>query len=332
MADTKVADIVKNNLFFPFVQEPSVYKSALISSAAVLRSDGSLQTGLSAGGSTFNYRSFTSIANDANDYNISSDDPTSDGTANKVSSEKQIVHRLDRNAIFSVTDMAAHLAGVDPMSAIVGEIGAYRAKQRQKIALGYLLGVTLKLNDGVDVAAEAIGSYTSATRIGPDSIIDAQAPWDDEVPEGLILVVHGDVYRRLQKDNLIDFTPTNVQDVGFGTYLSMTLVVDSTVPKTAGSTDGFKYTSYLLRPSALAMGVGTPKNPAEFERKALSSDGGGTEYLVIRDTLAFHVRGMSFAGAVVGLTPTIAEVSAAADWDKVWERKNIGVSYLITNA
>lgn len=334
MADTKIADIVANNLFFPFVQEQSIFKSALIQSSAIVDAP-SLLTGLAAGGPTFNFRSWTNITNTAGDYDVSSDDPTSSATPVKTTSEKQIVNRLDRNKAFSVTDLSSHFAGTaDPMLSIIGEVGGYRAKQRQKVMLSQLLGVSLKLNDGPDTAVQTLAAITDATRITPETVIDATAPWDDEVPEGLILVVHGDIYRRLKKLNLIDFTPTNVQDVGFGTYLGMTLVVDSTVPKVDGTSDAtaYNYTSYVLKPGAMGKGIGSPDVPAEFQREALQADGGGVDYLVIRDAMAFHPIGMSFKGAVSGATPTNAEMEEAADWDTIYERKNIGISYMITNA
>lgn len=331
MAITKVADIVQNNLFFPYVQEDSIAKNALINSGAMVV-DPRMVAGLDAGGETFNFRSFQPISSaGSNGYNVSSDDDTSNATANKIVGEKQIVERLDRNGVFASADMTAHMAGTDPMAAIVADIGTYRNRERQLTMLSILKGVMLELNDGVDVAEESIAAQTSASKMSADNFIDSLAPWDDEQPAGMSLVVHGDVHRRMQKDNLIDFAPTSIQDLGWGTYLGATLVVDSTVPKVAGSTDGFKYTSYVLRPGALKFGAVAPKVATAFQREELQADGGGVEYLIVRDAYSVHPFGLSFVGATAGLTATNAEFEAAADWTQIFDRKNIGITQLITN-
>lgn len=331
MAITKVADIVKNNLFFPYVQEASTAKNALYTSGAVVE-DPRLIEGLSSGSETFNLRSFKPVSSTSgNGYNVSSDDDTSVATANKITGEKQTVASLHRNGVFASADMAAHLAGTDPMDAIVGDIAQYRSRERQATLLSMLKGVMLKLGDVNDIAAESIAAQSSSTIFSADAFIDALAPWDDNQPNGSILVVHGDVHRRMQKDNLISFQPANTQDLGWGTYLGATLVVDSSVDKVAGSTDGFKYTSYVLAPGAIRFGTVEPKVAAEFQREALQADGGGVEYLVVRDAYAYNPAGMSFVGSPAGLTPTNAEMEDAADWTQVYDRKNIGIASLITN-
>lgn len=331
MALVQVSDIVQNKLFFPYIQEQSVKVSGMISSGAVV-SDARMIAGLNSGGDLWNIRSWENTANlSGATYNVSTDNTGSSATPNKISGKKQQVARLDRNVAWSAADISGMMAGSDPLASMILTAGEHRAKHRQLTMLSQLLGVMLELNDGVDVSTEDTATYTDATKIGPDSVIDAMAPWDDMQPTNPILYIHGDVHRKLQKDNLIDFQPTSAQNIGFGTYLGMTLVVDSSLPKVAGSTSGFKYTSYILKPGAFLFGTVAPRVPVGFEREELQGDGGGVETMVVRDTYSLHPFGLTFVGAASADTPSNAEFEDAADWTAVYERKNIGITELITN-
>ena len=311
----------------------STQANRLVMSGAVA-SDAALTSGLAGGGKTFNVTGWKSISDSANDYNVSSDNPASSATANNVQTSQQIAARLDRNAVFGSADLAAHLAGADPMASAASELGNYQSTQRTKTLINILTGTFAAASMSAarnDIAIADGAAATTANLISNDSIIDTLAPFDDMQGLGNILFVHGDVYRALQKNNLITFEASSAQNIGFGTYLGLTLVVDSACPKVAGGTSGFKYTSYIMKPGAVGFGAGMPRIPVEVERRSREGNGGGVEYLTVRDAYAYHPYGMKWVGTPSGSTPSNSELAVGTNWLRVYAQKNVGLSALITN-
>lgn len=333
MAITRLSDIIVPEVFFGYVQEASTKKNALVNSG-IVPVDPMIVSGLSGGGKTFNVPGFQHIADTSNDYNVSSDDPTSTASANKIQTTQQIAARLDRNAVWGGADLAAQLAGTDPMSAAANMVSAYQTTQRQKTLVNMLTGVfaSADMSDAVNDVSIADGNNAaSANKISNEAIIDTLAPFDDMQGMNNVLVVHGDIYRNLQKNNLITFEPSSTQNIGFGTYLGLTLLVDSSVPKVAGGVSGSVYTSYVMKPSAVGFGAVAPRVPVEVEREALQGDGGGVEYLIVRDAFSYHPYGMKWTGSPAGVTPANSELAVGTNWTRVFNQKNVGLAALQTN-
>ena len=143
--------------------------------------------------------------------------------------------------------------------------------------------------------------------------------------------MHSTVYSTALKDNLISFEPINEQGITWQNYLGMRIVVDDTVTNVAGGTSGTVFTTYIVRAGAGKFGFGTPKMPLEVQREALQGNGGGVETLVVRDLYAVHMDGMSYTGSPSADTASDTEIGLAANWTKVWDRKNIAITSLKTN-
>lgn len=333
MAITKLSDIIVPEVFFGYVQEQSTKKNALVNSG-IVPTDPMIVSGLSGGGKTFNVPGFQHIADTSNDYNVSSDDPQSAATANKIQTTQQIASRLERNAVWGGADLAAQLAGADPMAAAANMVGGYQAHQRQKTLVNMMTGVfdSADMSNAVnDIAVEDGDNATAGNLISNDAIIETLTPFDDMQGTSNVLAVHGDIYRALQKNNLITFEPSSAQNIGFGTYLGFTLLVDSSVPKVAGGVTGYKYTSYVIKPGAVGFGNAAPRVPVEVDREPLEGDGGGVEYLIVRDTYTFHPYGMKWTGSPAGVTPNNSELAAGSNWTRVYNQKNVGLAALVTN-
>jgi hypothetical protein len=97
-------------------------------------------------------------------------------------------------------------------------------------------------------------------------------------------------YSKLQALNLIDFTPDNVQNVGFGTYLGKTVIVDDGCPVVAGGVSGFKYATDLFGAGAVGYGDGAAPVPTETDRDSLA----GEDILINRRHFILHPRGIAF--------------------------------------
>jgi hypothetical protein len=79
---------------------------------------------------------------------------------------------------------------------------------------------------------------------------------------------------------------------------------------------------------ALGLGQGNAPVPSETDRDSLA----GNDVLVTRSHFIMHPRGIKFtSSSVAGPTPSNTELGAAANWDRVYSRKNVRVAQVITN-
>lgn len=94
-----------------------------------------------------------------------------------------------------------------------------------------------------------------------------------------------------------------------------------------------EYTSVLFTPGAIGWGMSEPRvaEGTEIESKPSADNGGGQQILHSRVNLAIHPAAFTWTeAAVVGESPTIAELTNPANWDRVVERKAAGLAFLKT--
>ena len=136
---------------------------------------------------------------------------------------------------------------------------------------------------------------------------------------------------QLRKNNDIEFIPDSEGKLTIPTYQGLRLVVDDGMTVTAGSTDGFKYTSVIYGGGAFGYGNGSPKIPMELYRAPLQGEGGGAESIGERKTWLLHPSGFADTGTPAADSYSLAELRLAATWNRVVVRKNVKIAYLITN-
>jgi len=332
MALTRLSDVIVPTVFAGYVQEASINSNRLISSGLIALNPA--YSGYLAGPAVaFNLPYWKNIDNDATMANTPTDDLATVANPEKVTASKQVAVRCMRNRVYQFADLAGILAGSDPLAAVATQIAGRQNSDRQAALLSTLAGTineTVAPNLVHTIASEAIAGQTAATAFNASNLIDAVTnAWGDNAGFGG-LVVHSRTYAKMQKDNLITFQPTNTQDIGFGTYLGYTLIVDDKAPTRAGTTDGVVYTSYIIRPGGVAMGVAAEDIPIEFERIALAGNGQGVETMVARDRFGFHVSGTAWAGSIAQI-PTDVSLASPAAWTKVFHDKAIGVAAIVHN-
>ena len=210
---TRIADVVVPEIFTPYVQQLTAEKSRIIQSGAMVM-DSELSSSLAGGGLTFNLPSFRDLDND--EENTSSDDPAVNSTPNKIGTATEIQVRLSRNNSWSSMDLAAVLAGADPMQAIANRVSSYWVRRLQAAFVSVNKGmfaqnalaspVGAAQNDMThDVSGSAF--VDGVTNFTSEAFIDTTLTMGDSMEELTMCMVHSIVYARMQKNNLIDFIP-----------------------------------------------------------------------------------------------------------------------------
>lgn len=328
MAKTQISDVIVPEVFNPYVVERTAELSALRRSGIVQPNEELNRLAMS-GGKLVNMPYWNDLSG--------ADEILSDSgalTPAKIDADQDIAVLLMRGKAWSANDLAKALSGDDPMGTVGDLVAEYWARREQDTLISILTGVFADntANDASDlvndVAIEDGDNAADANLIGADQVIDTATLLGDAAGRLTALAVHSAVYARMQKQNLIDFEPTNTQNIGWGTYLGKTVIVDDRCPREAGGTSGFKYTTYLFGVGAIGLGEGAAPVPTETDRDSLAGD----DILINRRHYLLHPRGIAFQSAsVAGSSPTNTELEAAANWDRVYTQKNIRLAALITN-
>lgn len=328
MADTPtlVADVLIPDVWSEYLTQEAFQNTLLYKSGLVTRNP-RMDQFVGAGGSVFNVPFSNPLTGD--DTAIQSG---TDLEQKKIATGKQQAVRLLRGANFAAEDIANMLAGNDFISDIEMGFSQYWDEMQQKALVAELTGFFADnaANDFGDLIKTVVtggAAPTDTNLISSDYVIDAYMKKGDK-SDADIIVMHSIPYARLQKLNLIDFQNTNVQQIGWGTYLGMTVFVCDNVPAVTNGSS-VEYTTYIAKRGAVLYGE-SANNVVPFE---VDRDGSrGITEVITRRNYAMHIVGSQFTSAsVAGDTPTNAELETVGNWNRVFDRKNIGVCALITN-
>lgn len=336
---TRIADVVVPEIFSPYVQQMTQEKSRLIRSGAIVLDD-QLNIALAGGGLTFNEPSFKDLDDDAE--NVSTDDPATDSTPNKIGTATEIQVRLSRNNSWSSMDLSGDLAGADPMQAIANRVSDYWTRRQQAAFVATLNGVfadnaaaptgTEHVQNDMTHDVSGVSFADGVTNFSAESFIDATATMGDSMEDLTMVMVHSIVYARMLKNNLIDFVSDSVNGnaVRIPTFLGREVIVDDGVPRSSGV-----FNTWLFGRGAVRGGMGSPKVPTEVDRKPSAGNGGGQDILFNRTEWIIHPVGHAYAGTPPNGGPSNASttnnLAHAGSWKRVFsERKQIRIARLIT--
>lgn len=337
MAQTMISDVVVPEIFTGYTQQLTERKNRLIQSGA-MAVDPSITALLAGGGLTFNLPSWLDLQN--TEENISTD-TTATSTPEKTSARTEIGVRLSRNNSWSSMALTAVLAGADPMQSIASRVSNYWSHRLQAAVIATVNGVF------ADNAAAPSGSEhvqndltrdisgasfeAGTTDFSAEAAIDALTTIGDSQDDLGIMMVHSIVYARMQKNNLIDFIPDARGEINIPTFLGREVVVDDSMPNTAGV-----YETWFFGQGALRFGQGQAPVPTEIDRTPASGNGGGQETLYNRVEWLIHPTGHQFAAATPANggpsnAATTGNLANAGSWERVYpERKQIKIARLIT--
>jgi hypothetical protein len=333
MAKTQIADVVVPGVFNPYVVEKTAELAAFYMGGIVSTND-ELNRLAQAGGKLINMPFWSDLTGD--------DEVLSDSgalTPAKIQANQDVAALLMRGKAWMVNDLAKALSGADPMMAVGDLVAEYWARRYQAVGLASLKGAFADnvANDSGDMTVNVAGAtnadVTSDTVFNGDIFIDAQATFGDALGSITGIGMHSTVYSNLKKLDSISFEKESMGDAEIETYRGMRLIIDDSAPYTeaAGSASGDaarQFTTYLFGAGALGMGQGQAPVPSETDRDSLSGD----DLLITRSHFLMHPRGIKFtSSSVAGSSPTNAELGAAANWDRFYERKNVLLAQVITN-
>ncbi len=335
---TQIADVIVPEIFTPYVQQLTEQKARIIQSGVAVR-DSAIDELLSGGGLTFNVPSFRDLDDDTD--RVSTDTAVDDfggGTARpdplKTQTSTEVAVRLNRNNSWSSADLAATLAGADPMESIASRVAFYWTRRLQAAFVATMNGLIADnaANDADDYTNDVSGGgyIAGVTDFSAEVFIDAAVTMGDSMEDLTALFVHSVVFSRMQKNNLIDFIPDARGETLIPTFLGREVIADDGLPFT-----GSVYESWLFGTSAVRLGVGAPKVPTEVEREAGGGNGGGQEILYSRQEWSIHPVGHAYVGTAPNGGPGNGtganELNNAGSWDRVFpERKQIKFARLVT--
>jgi hypothetical protein len=324
VAKTVSTDIIIPEIYSRYLTEEQIYTTGFYRSGLVRR-DSLIDGAIAGGGQTFNVPFFKRLTAGA----TAIQDGT-DITAAKQTAAKQTGIRIVEGRNDSYEELAGHLAGEDLQANIQNQLGHVWELEQQAALSSIIQGVVADnvANDSGDMVEDitTTGTVADANLIDSDAVIDGYYKRGDKSTADII-IMHTVPYSRLVKLNLIDFAPTNVQDIGFGTFLNMTVVVSDEVP--APTVTNKQYWTIIA--SAGAFGYGeSSSNITNFELDRDAS--AGLTEVVTRRAYNLHPMGHSWTNSsIAGQTPTRAELATAANWDRVYDLKNTGFTVLKTN-
>lgn len=336
MAATRIADVVVPEIFTPYTIKLTEQKSRLIRSGALVR-DPLLDNFLAGGGLTVHAPSYRDLEN--TEENISSDDPAVKSVPNAIKTQQEIAVRLSRNNSWSSMDLAAALAGNDPMDAIAELVSNYWVRRQQAAFVSVMNGIYANnalatdayhvQNDMVNnVSGTAFGA--GVTTFAGGSIIDAAVTMGDSMDDLTMIMMHSIVYARAQKNNMIQFVPASDSKILIPTYLGREVIVDDGLPNSNGV-----FETWLFGSGAVRFGAGSPKVPTETDRIPDAGNGGGQEVLYNRVEWALHPEGHAYIGTTPNGGPSNAatanNLANANSWRRAYlERKQIKMARLVT--
>ncbi|WP_196603082.1 major capsid protein [Pectinatus frisingensis] len=325
MPVTKLSDVIVPEIFNPYVIKRTAELSALVQ-CGIITTDAEFDRLASQAAPTVNMPFFADLTGESEQ--IIED---ADLEANKIESKKDVAAIIRRAKMWAGTDLAAALAGSDPMAAIATLVANFWARDMQKELIAILSGIFGTYTPATE-GSTAVTSLSSnlldissgsgnAAKWSAGAFIDAQQLLGDAQAQLTAIAMHSATWSALKKQNLITTEHPSV-DVSFDSYQGKRVVIDDGCPVANGI-----YTSYLFGQGAIALGNGSPVGFIATEIDRDKKKGSGVDYLINRKTMIMHPRGVKFTNERVAKVegPSRAELQNAQNWKPVYEAKQIRI-------
>jgi hypothetical protein len=335
MATIQIADIYDPLRFTTMAQERQIEKNAFIQSGVQV-ANAELSSLCSQSGFTGDIDNIKPLETGEPTY--TNDNPNDKIVTDNLGTQLMKYRKAARAKAWSAMDLARGIGLQDPMMGITNRIGDWWATDNQKRLIYSLMGILADniANDDGDlvhnVATDAAGAITDAEKASALNFIKALELTGDNLDLIGAFAMHSSVFYGLYGLNLIQ-TIRPSEDAMFYTFQGKRVVVDNGLVVTQG-TNRPKFTSILFGNGAVQAGEGNMPNTlaSELWRDPSSGNGGGETKLFSRRTDIIMPVGFSFVGtSVAAQSATYAELQAAANWDRVWDAKNIPIRFLQTN-
>lgn len=335
MATIQISDIYDPLRFTTMAQERQVEKNAFIQSG-VMVANSELSTLCGQSGFSGDIDNIKPLTTSEPTY--TNDVPTDLLTPEKLGTQQMKYRKAARAKSWSAMDLARGIALQDPVTGITNRIGDFWATDNQKRLIYSLQGILADniANDGGDmvhnVATDAAGAISDAEKASALNFIKALELKGDMVNMLSAFAMHSSVYYGLYALNLIEFVRDS-EDASFATFQGKRVIVDDGLVVVEG-TNRPTYTSILFGAGAVEAGEGNMPNTlaSEMDRNPDAGNGGGESLIYSRRTDIIMPVGFSWTDTTrAGQSASYAELQLAANWDRVWDPKNIPIAFLQTN-
>ena len=324
MAHTTISDIANNSAYLSkCIQLYASAKSALVRSG-IVQSDPNIAALVAAcgvRGTKVNLPFFNDLTGDDEELSESASLTPAAITGGQ---DVAAIHR--RGKAFAAGDIAASVAGEDPLGNVVKLVGDYILRQRQRVLFASLKGLFADntTNDSADLVLDISSETGTAANLTKDTLLYAAQLLGDAKENLVAIACHSQVELALNElsGNSQTYRPANEQEGILSSYNGKQIIMDDSC---GFDSDTSTAEIYLFGKGAFAMEPAQGAEPAiESYRDALSSVTG----LIERDFYILHPRGFAFTGTPAGATPTIAELGTGANWNRVYDKKSVRVCKL----
>ncbi len=299
--------------------ENSLVSNRCSFSSGVVTRNGLIAAQLQAGAESFNVPFWADLSDAEAD--ITSDDPTVLSTPLKIGAAKQVVRKSFLHQSWSEMSLASELSGSDALARIQSRVNAYWDRQLEKRLIASLRGVLASniTNNAGDMVNDISGASGAAADFSAEAVIDTASTLGDRLEDCKAIAMHSDIYTEALKNELIEFVPQSqgltAEDVPWACRHSGRQP-DSRIwylhhdPVWAGEQSAMQSRS---RAPGTVRSYSAPGSGQR--RRAVYASQAASTSPFIRSAL----RGLTaqVAGAVVGDSPTQAELAAGAHWTRV---------------
>lgn len=320
MATTQLTDIFVGDYYASLAPVNSPEKTAVYESGIITRSP--VLDAIASGSQGTAEISYWQDLNADEAPNVSNDDPNDQGEVGKVTQDSMRARVLYLNKGYGVADLTAELANTEPQQQIRNRFGTYWTRQWQRYTLGASRGIIASniANNGGDMVIDAGAS------INANAFQDAAFTAGDAADQFGAIGVHSAVMSQMVKQDMIEYIRDSEGRIILSTYLGKPVFMDDGLIYDTGI-----YLSVFFGQGAFGYGEGAPKVPVELERKPGAGNGGGAEVLWERKTYILQPAGFSWTGSESqNLSPTANQYAAAANWKRVFDRKQVPFASVIS--
>lgn len=316
MPVTRLADVIVPEVFTDYVVNRTAEKSLLVQSGIVERNSEFDQ--LASGPGRLAEMPFW---NDLTGEEEVVDDQ-GNFTAGKITASSDQAVKHVRGRMWGVNQLTSLLAGSDPMAAI-GDLVADYWNRRDQVKLLSTLDGVFKAGNMNEKHYDISGNTADGAVLSGHNFIDATQVMGDA--KGLLtgVMMHSAVETHLKKLNLIETVRPADGGEPISYFQGKRVIVDDAMPFNTNDLVG---SMYLFGSGAIAKGVGSHPQivSTEVDRNAQSK--AGEEFLINRHIDILHPRGVKWTdSSISGKFPTNSELETAANWNRVYEEKQIRI-------
>lgn len=337
MAYTAIADLVKNDAFTRYFTKALLDRSALFKSGIAVADPFIQQKCNEAGfgGEFVSLPFFNALATGAGHTEEILNE--TDLTPDKVTAGKDVAVICRRGKAFGANDIAADIAGEDPMKVVADQLADYWNVRNESRLMAVLKGVFARnvAHDNSDLVLDISSEAGDAALLTKDTLLLAAQKLGDRKTELTAIAMNSMVETYLAAlDTNAGLYRASDAAATLPKYNGRDIIVDDNClydPSTK------KVEIYLFGRGAIAYCDCPVKVPFEVGRNALSA--GGQDYLVSRIANICHVRGYKWAvtdpnpandkSGTAGNDGYVAGLSDGGNWDRVYDAKDIRVVKLV---